>query len=196
MKDRISRASLFVILASVAAGVTFGWVSEPSTASLSPLDFAQQLQRDGLLAASRFDFLKYILWNNLVALVILYLSAATTAGGMVPVLFFIHATTIGHLARALSVKPDGVLITLLLTAPHGLLELTGFVVIASSILSVVLKFGLRVTLNRKPESGSVLMSGTLKANGAGIGLLVIAAFVEAFVTPDLCLWIIELFRLG
>lgn len=125
----------------------------------------------------------------------LYVSTVTTAGGGVPILFFVHATTIGHLARGLSAEPNGVVTTLLLTVPHGALELAGFVVLASSILSFVVRLGLHMVLNRNMESSEAARARLIRANGLGICLLLSAAFIEAYVTPDLCLWAIDRFRL-
>jgi uncharacterized membrane protein SpoIIM required for sporulation len=196
MMDRYLVNSMALILLCVFFGFVCGWLypAAPGPAS-DPWENARQLHSQGWLTTSRLHFLLAILLHNALVLAILCASGVIS-GGLASLLYFLgEGINFGRMLHPGSEVPGGLAALFLLVTPHGVIEMSAFVLAAASTLSAGAH--LFRTILGKPELETWRSIGItlLRMYGLSLGLVITAAIVEACVTPEFGMWMKGVFSL-
>jgi uncharacterized membrane protein SpoIIM required for sporulation len=196
MIDRYLTNSVGLILFCLSVGIVCGWLSPTiSVPSVDPWDHTQQLHSQGWLTASRLHFLVYILRHNIFVLVILCASSIVS-GGLASVLYFlVEGINLGRTLQLSSAAPGGLAAVLLLVTPHGVIEMSAFVLAGASTLSAGTHFFRTILGKSEIESWPKIRITLLRMYGLSLGLVVSGAIVEAYITPEFGILMRDIFSL-
>ncbi|WAM33840.1 stage II sporulation protein M [Caldicellulosiruptor morganii] len=163
---------LFLTL-GIVTGAYFSDLLEKLTDTYLKKMFGEILKN----ANSKFDLFLAILKNNMKVYIIVLVAGTLTFGLVSLFVLMTNGAVVGAVA-ALSAKKTSIAKTLLLLLPHGVIEIFAFLIgtAASAIF-------LENLINEKQrENTKVLLKRFLALSLLGAILIVIAAFIEAYVT--------------
>lgn len=189
----LDKAILAAVLVAPALGCLWGWgdVGGPR-GDFNPWLHAQLLHQQGWCSASRFVVLCTILGNNLRVFSMLVVTGVISAGA-IPILYlFFEGANLGRLAH-ISYQTTGKLPALAaLVAPHALFELTGFALTASAMLGGGLMFCRGNFVANESHDWHQFAQSLFRKLVLAMGLIIVAALVESFFTPEFGLWVCDI----
>jgi len=165
---------LFLIL-GILAGIYFGDMISKYVDMYLKKMFQQILKN----VDNKFELFLAILKNNMRVYLILIVAGTLTFGLVSLFVLMSNGVIVGAVA-ALSAKHTSVGKTLLLLLPHGVIEIFAFLI--GSVASVI--FLENLVLEKKKEDFKIVFKRFCILSILGAVLVVVAAFIEAYVTSS------------
>ena len=165
---------LFLIL-GILAGIYFGDMISKYVDMYLKKMFQQILKN----VDNKFELFLAILKNNMRVYLILIVAGTLTFGLVSLFVLMLNGVIVGAVA-ALSAKHTSVGKTLLLLLPHGVIEIFAFLI--GSVASVI--FLENLVLEKKKEDFKIVFKRFCILSILGAVLVVVAAFIEAYVTSS------------
>lgn len=189
---KIKKIFIYCLLAFIVLGFIAGLVFKGKVDVISKMVSEFVSSKSHILGTTGFSMAVELLKNNFKA------SALSMALGLVPFLFLpvftmaLNAAILGGFYHFAIMMPGFTSLTYMVSIlPHGILEIPAILIATA----VGIKFCLELTktIMKKPHDDLV----ELLQGGVGVLLvvvlpmLVVAALIEAFITPSLILWMMD-----
>ncbi|ADQ44958.1 protein of unknown function DUF95 transmembrane [Caldicellulosiruptor kronotskyensis 2002] len=169
--------ALLIFILSCILGILLALAFEPQITKLFNTVIRKFFQNLLKNVSNSSDLFFVILKNNLrVYLVILTLG--TISFGLVSAFILITNGLIVGIVSTIYAKQTSILKTLLLILPHGIFEISAFVI--GSVASAIF---LKEAISKKQPNLKEAFKKFFALSIAGALLVVFAAFIEAFITP-------------